>query len=47
MEKSISCYNVARRTEPPRHDYPARLVKGSFNLVKQLPKLIRDTKEKF
>ena len=25
------CYNDARRTEPPRQDYPGRLVKGSFH----------------
>ena len=27
-------YNVARRTEPPRRDYPGRLVEGSFHFSK-------------
>ena len=36
MEKCISCYNVARRMEPPRRDYPGRLVEGSFHFSKAI-----------
>ena len=36
LQNHTICYNKARRTEPPRHDYPGRLVEGSFHFSKAI-----------
>ena len=38
------CYNVTRRTEPPRRDYPGRLVEGSFHFYNQIAKISKKHK---